>query len=203
MFKIIGADGKEYGPISAEVLQKWIAEGRANAQSKVRYENSAEWRTVAEFPELVAVMPGVIVPPLPASSAAGAGTAATQVAGPAIGLIITAVLGFLASIAGTLWNLLAAGASLHQPGMSPEAERIITMFSGTIGVVSGILGFIASGLILFGALKMQKLRSYGWAMTASILAILPCVSPCCLVGLPIGIWALVILSKPEVKAQFT
>ena len=40
-------------------------------------------------------------------------------------------------------------------------------------------------------------------MTASILAVVPCVSPCCLVGLPIGIWALVVLSKPEVKSQFT
>jgi hypothetical protein len=39
-------------------------------------------------------------------------------------------------------------------------------------------------------------------MTASILALAPCISPCCLVGLPIGIWALVVLSKPEVKSSF-
>ena len=30
----------------------------------------------------------------------------------------------------------------------------------------------------------------------------PCISPCCLVGLPIGIWALVVLNKPEVKGSF-
>jgi hypothetical protein len=30
----------------------------------------------------------------------------------------------------------------------------------------------------------------------------PCISPCCLVGLPIGIWALVVLNKPEVKSSF-
>jgi hypothetical protein len=30
---------------------------------------------------------------------------------------------------------------------------------------------------------------------------LPC-SICCLVGLPIGIWAVVVLSKPEVKGTF-
>ena len=26
---------------------------------------------------------------------------------------------------------------------------------------------------------------------------------CCLLGVPFGIWALVVLNKPEVKAQFT
>jgi len=51
-------------------------------------------------------------------------------------------------------------------------------------------------------LKMKKLENYGLAMTASILAMIPCLSPCCLIGLPIGIWAVVVLSKPEVKSAF-
>jgi hypothetical protein len=61
---------------------------------------------------------------------------------------------------------------------------------------------LVSGLILFGGLKMQKLENYGLAMAASIVAMIPCISPCCLVGLPIGIWAVVVLSKPEVKNAF-
>ncbi len=51
-------------------------------------------------------------------------------------------------------------------------------------------------------MKMKKLESYGLAMAASIIAMIPCLSPCCLIGLPIGIWALVVLSKPEVKSAF-
>jgi hypothetical protein len=39
-------------------------------------------------------------------------------------------------------------------------------------------------------------------MTASVIAMIPCISPCCIVGLPIGIWAMVVLSKPEVKSAF-
>ena len=76
------------------------------------------------------------------------------------------------------------------------------LFSGTFSVISNIVALLASGLILFGGLKMKKLESYGLAITASILAIIPCTSGCCLVGLPIGIWALVVLSKPEVKSAF-
>jgi hypothetical protein len=40
MYKIIGADGKEYGPITADQLRAWIVEGRANAQTKVLMEGT-------------------------------------------------------------------------------------------------------------------------------------------------------------------
>jgi hypothetical protein len=76
------------------------------------------------------------------------------------------------------------------------------MYSGTIGIVSNALGILVSGLIFFGGLKMKRLESHGLAVTASILAMLPCTSPCCIIGLPLGIWALVVLSKPEVKSAF-
>jgi hypothetical protein len=49
---------------------------------------------------------------------------------------------------------------------------------------------------------MQQLTSHGLAMAAAIIAMIPCFSPCCVLGLPFGIWALVVLSKPEVKSQF-
>jgi hypothetical protein len=66
----------------------------------------------------------------------------------------------------------------------------------------GIIAILMGAVILLGGLKMMKLESFGVAMTASILAMIPCLSPCCVIGLPIGIWALVILSKPEVKSAF-
>ena len=34
MYKIIGGDGKEYGPIDEASLRQWIQEGRLNAQSQ-------------------------------------------------------------------------------------------------------------------------------------------------------------------------
>jgi hypothetical protein len=64
------------------------------------------------------------------------------------------------------------------------------------------LTILVSILIFLGARKMQSLQSYGWAMTSAILSMLPCLSPCCLIGLPMGIWALVVLISPEVKAAF-
>ena len=69
-------------------------------------------------------------------------------------------------------------------------------------MVLAIIGLVVGALILFGAIKMKNLESYGLAMTASIIAMIPCVSPCCLLGLPLGIWAVVVLNNPEVKSAF-
>src|SRR5436853_3509943 len=51
MYKIIGADGREYGPISAEQVRQWIAEGRANAATLATAENMTEWKPLGSFPE--------------------------------------------------------------------------------------------------------------------------------------------------------
>jgi hypothetical protein len=64
MFKIIGADLKEYGPISGEQLRQWIAEGRVNGQTKVLPEGATEWKSMADVPEFAAVLPRP-APPLP------------------------------------------------------------------------------------------------------------------------------------------
>ena len=40
MYRIIGADGREYGPIPAEQLRQWIREGRADAQTRARAEGA-------------------------------------------------------------------------------------------------------------------------------------------------------------------
>jgi uncharacterized membrane protein len=51
MYKIIGADQKEYGPVSAEQIRAWITEGRANGQTLVWSEGETEWKPLAAFPE--------------------------------------------------------------------------------------------------------------------------------------------------------
>jgi hypothetical protein len=54
MYRIIGGDGREYGPVSAEQVRDWIKQGRANAQTKIRPEAGGDWRTVGELPEFAA-----------------------------------------------------------------------------------------------------------------------------------------------------
>lgn len=51
MYRIIGADGREYGPASADQLRLWINEGRVNAQTYVLTEGAREWKTIGSLPE--------------------------------------------------------------------------------------------------------------------------------------------------------
>ena len=60
MYKILGADQKEYGPVTADQLRQWIREGRANAQTVVQGPNSTEWKplnTFTEFADALAPAP--------------------------------------------------------------------------------------------------------------------------------------------------
>jgi hypothetical protein len=57
-------------------------------------------------------------------------------------------------------------------------------------------------LIFWGATQMLKLQNHVFAIVAALLAMLPCVSACCVLGLPFGIWALVVMNKMEIKSQF-
>jgi hypothetical protein len=50
-YTIIGGDQKEYGPISADDVRRWITEGRLDGQSRMRAENDTEWRPLSTFPE--------------------------------------------------------------------------------------------------------------------------------------------------------
>ncbi|MDD9866481.1 MAG: DUF4339 domain-containing protein [Verrucomicrobiales bacterium] len=50
-------DGNEYGPITAEEISDWQAQGRMNSESLVRYTNSREWLPLSSFDELAAAPP--------------------------------------------------------------------------------------------------------------------------------------------------
>lgn len=54
MFTIIGSDGKEYGPVSADQIRTWIAAGRASLDTQARRIDTTEWKRVGDFPEFSA-----------------------------------------------------------------------------------------------------------------------------------------------------
>jgi len=68
-YKIIGADGKEYGPVALSELQKWVGEGRITGATQVSRSDQQGWSTAASFPEL-AVRDSTGPAPVAVSSAA-------------------------------------------------------------------------------------------------------------------------------------
>jgi hypothetical protein len=210
MYKIIGADQKEYGPVTSDQIRQWIADQRANAQTKARAEGEQEWKTLAEFPEFAPALglsPGAtFAPPVPVADSGATRDAALQaVKGPAIALLITAILGLAwgaLSLFGNAMSLAGHSFGMRQIG-DPQMQRWANSFGGGLGIIFNIVGIAIYAIILKAALDMMKLVNHKLAFTASILAMIPTLCPCCFLGIPFGIWALVVLNKPEVKSQFT
>ena len=105
MYKIIGADGKEYGPITAKQLHQWIAQGRANAATRVRLEAATEWQTLGSIPEFADAL--AQPPTLPNSPAAA--PAPVKTSGLAVASLILGFLGFcgLTAIVGLILGIVA------------------------------------------------------------------------------------------------
>jgi hypothetical protein len=123
-------------------------------------------------------------------------SAAQRVAGPATALIVTAVLGLIQNGFGLilLVAMTSANGRFGPPNQNFE-DMLPAVFVTGISLPGGIV-------MLFAAMKMKKLESYGLAMTGAIVGMIPYLSPCCPLGLPFGIWALVVLSNGSVRAAF-
>lgn len=119
---------------------------------------------------------------------------------PAIGLMVTAALGFLVQAASLLLSLVQM-LGLNT-GKLRQHEMVANYLGGGISMVFGVIGLLISAFILLAAVCMMRSRFHGVAVAGTIVAMTPCISPCCCLGLPIGIWALIVLLEPEVKAAF-
>lgn len=123
-----------------------------------------------------------------------------QVSGPAIGLLVTGIIGAIFS--GVALIALIIGTSISTLWMGDISERYADFYEGAVGIGSSFIGVLVAAFIIYAALKMRDLTQWGIAVAASILAMIPCISPCCIIGLPIGIWCLVVLMRPEVRTAF-
>lgn len=125
---------------------------------------------------------------------------------PAIALLVVAALTVLIFVVGLFGNdlMLKMMESADVPDDQKQQFRDMMEQSSMLGnVVGGVLNIGGAALIAFGAWRMKELKSYGLAMTAAILAMIPCfTSCCCLLGLPVGIWAIIVLLDKDVKAAF-
>jgi len=96
MYKIIGADGQQYGPASAEQLRRWIAENRLNAQTLIQPEGAPDWKALSNFPEFAgdlkpAPPPFAAPPPVATPSSAIAAKASNKIAAGVFGILLGAL----------------------------------------------------------------------------------------------------------------
>jgi hypothetical protein len=125
--------------------------------------------------------------------------AATRVAGPSIALIVLGVITIVLQVLGILLNALQLG---FAGALGNKGDMIPMFVGGTVGTIIAAISIVGAVVITIGGMRMRNLENYGLSMTAAILALIPCFGPCCLLGIPIGIWALITLSDNTVRIAF-
>ena len=102
MYRIIGADDKEYGPVEAEQVRQWLREGRANRTTLVKSEGSPDWKAIGALPEFADLFP-----PLPGAPAQPGGP--TKTCGMATASLVCGAVGFacIPAIVGQVLGFLA------------------------------------------------------------------------------------------------
>jgi serine/threonine protein kinase len=135
--------------------------------------------------------------PAPITPGTASVASSGMIVAPAVGLIVAAIWKLCSAL--MAWFFLAGVFT------NPWWENLKDFGIGTFPHWGALAGFsillfkvIPALLILVGATQMLRLRSYAWALTAAILSVVACS----LIGLPMGIWALIVLARQDVRETF-
>ena len=148
MYKILGSDQKEYGPITGDQVRQWIAERRLHAQSLVRLDGSLTWIPLAQLPEFSAAL-AASGPAALSVAAIAPRTNPMAITGMIMGIIalltVFCCLPVLFGLPGLLFSVLGiifSSIALAQIKKNPEYEH------GKGLAITGLVLFILS-LALF------------------------------------------------------
>lgn len=123
------------------------------------------------------------------------GSAEAIVRGPATALIVVSLIAIFCGVLAIAFDVILIVMGMLEVFDTASSEIFIRTVWGV-----GLL--IASSFVLYGGIQMKAMKKYGIAKAAAVVAMIPLLGPCCLLGIPFGIWAIVALSKPGVREAF-
>jgi hypothetical protein len=134
--------------------------------------------------------------------------AAGRVAAPAAALIVVGCLGLATNLSvAVLLNAIRQdrGPVERPAGMDDATYQAYERGRATAPLLDCCLISIPTlavyPIVILGGVRMRRSQSRWLATLGAVLAMGPC-SPAMLIGLPVGVWALIVLSRPEVWAAF-
>lgn len=149
MYKIMGADQKEYGPVESGKIREWIVQGRANGQTQASFENGP-WKPLGTFPEFADALRSSAPPPLPQMTYAVPGITAAKSNNASIWGITCGILSmccpcfpfFIPAIICSAIGLTQINKEPHKYTTS-RAIPIIGLVLGILGIMGMIVAFFS------------------------------------------------------------
>jgi DNA-directed RNA polymerase subunit RPC12/RpoP len=129
-------------------------------------------------------------------------SALEAVSAPAICLMVLGMLGLLYGTANLALNL--AGFNNQQMMAIQNQNQNKPGFNAgfQIGYVIGVaLPGLWGVVVLLAGINLKRLAMLPSVWIGTIFSMLPC-NPCCLLGIPFGIWTITVLNRPDVKQAF-
>ena len=120
---------------------------------------------------------------------------AARVSAPAMALIVTGALNAVTTLVWMAFLAIFGVAAISDPAVREALPGV------GVSAVGSVIGLVLSAVMVYAGMQMRKLQSWGVCMAGTICAMLPCTS-CCLLGLPIGIWVILVLIDGDVKRAF-
>jgi hypothetical protein len=158
VYKIIGEDGKEYGPATREQIRQWIVEGRVESRTPIFVDGAKDWSFVGLLPEFASCFaapatPPAITPPPRTSAAAGrlAKTNSYAQAGMICGIlsVTCCCCGFPFGVLGLVFSLIG----LSQINANPQ------LYEGRGMAIAGLVLSILSLLLGAGSMLTNLVMS--------------------------------------------
>ena len=157
MYRFIGADGRQYGPVSADQLRRWIAEGRANAQTQTFAEGATEWKPLGTLPEFAGLFAPPVPPPIGALSGSHVRTTNTLALwGMILGIVALVCCCFklLLGVTGLVFSLIGLSQINNRPDIYEGRGLAIA------GIVLSSIALVLGFLFLMLALANGSMHPY-------------------------------------------
>jgi hypothetical protein len=157
MYRVLGTDGKEYGPVTPEQIKQWIVERRLNANSMVQTPESPGWRPLTMFPEFTSTLASVVPAPLSTTPQAASVARTNNMATWGLGLSCFSIVCCCspAAVLGVVFSCIGLSQANRDPAQTGKPIAIAGIVVGGLSIVANVLALVfgAFGEILDKLLK--------------------------------------------------
>ncbi len=144
-YRIIGADGKTYGPVGLAQIRQWLAQGRADSRTPVFVDGASDWTFLGLLPELAGELSAAPPDIGPVTARAARGTNGFATAG-----LICGVLCWICCCCPplNLLGVICCVIALVQIHSQPQAGRALAIVGLVLSAANLLLGLVAGLLQL-------------------------------------------------------
>lgn len=136
MYKIVGTDGREYGPVTAAEISRWIAERRVEQQTPVWVAGASDWTFLGLLTEFAQDFQ-----PKPVATGPARKTNACAVTGLLLGIAAWLCCCFCYGFPFNLLGLVLSLIGFFQTRQQPE------IYEGKAAAVAGIILAVVNVLV--------------------------------------------------------